>query len=452
MVSLTFFGGVREIGGNKILLEDKDAKVYLDFGQSFKFGEEYFHDWLQPRSAHGLEVYFEFNLIPKIKKLYSKSMLELTDLKYEPSDVDGVIISHSHSDHANHLRFLDENIPIYMGHGTYRVMEIYRNVYPQFSGLGEHKNMRFFKSGDKIKIKHLEIEPIHVDHSVPGAYGFIIKTSKGNLVYTGDLRLHGPQAKMSEEFIMKAKQAKPYALISEGTRMATEQEHNHTEAEVEEKVDKIISASNGLVFTYFSMSNVDRFLSVYRAAIKNKRRMVIDSRFAHILDGLKEKVPALPDVMEDKNLLVYFKRCKSGTYCESDYYNYERKYMPRMIKADEIAKKQKEFVMHMSFNKLMELVYIQPKDADYIYSSSEHFLEGEENEEERKVLENWMEHFGVKFHKAHCSGHASRSDIIRMVKEINPETLIPVHTMDAGDFKGVHTKILAPKKEERIEL
>lgn len=35
MTSLTFFGGVNEIGGNKILVED-DANLFLDFGVVFK--------------------------------------------------------------------------------------------------------------------------------------------------------------------------------------------------------------------------------------------------------------------------------------------------------------------------------------------------------------------------------------------------------------------------------
>jgi ribonuclease J len=35
MVKLTFYGGVNEIGGNKILLEDKKTRIILDFGQSF---------------------------------------------------------------------------------------------------------------------------------------------------------------------------------------------------------------------------------------------------------------------------------------------------------------------------------------------------------------------------------------------------------------------------------
>ena len=42
MVSLTFHGGVDEIGGNKILLKDRDAKVWLDNGARFGSGGEGF--------------------------------------------------------------------------------------------------------------------------------------------------------------------------------------------------------------------------------------------------------------------------------------------------------------------------------------------------------------------------------------------------------------------------
>jgi len=40
MAALTFFGGAGEIGGNKILLEDEGVKIYLDFGESFDFGDK----------------------------------------------------------------------------------------------------------------------------------------------------------------------------------------------------------------------------------------------------------------------------------------------------------------------------------------------------------------------------------------------------------------------------
>ena len=46
VTSLTFYGGVNEIGGNKILLEDKDTKVFLDFGKSFSRRARYFEEYL----------------------------------------------------------------------------------------------------------------------------------------------------------------------------------------------------------------------------------------------------------------------------------------------------------------------------------------------------------------------------------------------------------------------
>jgi len=42
MTSITCFGGVNEIGGNKILVEDKKTRIFLDFGQSFSLLDNYF--------------------------------------------------------------------------------------------------------------------------------------------------------------------------------------------------------------------------------------------------------------------------------------------------------------------------------------------------------------------------------------------------------------------------
>ncbi|MBS3101842.1 MBL fold metallo-hydrolase [Candidatus Woesearchaeota archaeon] len=451
-MNLTFYGGANEIGGNKILLQDKGAKIYLDFGESFDFGEDFFYEYLAPRTANGLEVYFEFGLVPKIPKLYSKDMLKLTNLKYEKPDIDAIFISHSHSDHVGHLPFVDEEIPIFIGHGTHKVIEAYHKLYPQLFSIGEHNNINLFKSGDKIKIKHLVIEPIHVEHSVPGAYGFIVQTSKGAIVYTGDLRMHGPMSEMTMEFIEKANKSNPIALLCEGTRMSHETEHNFTEKEVEERIDKIIKESKGLVLGYFSMVNIDRFMSFYNAAVKNKRILVIDTRLAYVIDNLKEKIKVLPDVRKDKNIRIYFRLSKSCTFSEKDYNIWEREYMDKMITYKEIAKNPKNYVMHLGFYRLIELVYLRPKNADFIYSSSEHFYEGEENEEQRKVWENWMSHFKIKFHKAHCSGHASKQDIIEIVRKINPKLLIPIHTQNAEEFKKFHSNVKIPEKGVELNV
>jgi hypothetical protein len=54
LTNLTFYGAVNEIGGNKILLEDIDSKLFLDFGMSFGTASKYFSEFLQPRKCSGL--------------------------------------------------------------------------------------------------------------------------------------------------------------------------------------------------------------------------------------------------------------------------------------------------------------------------------------------------------------------------------------------------------------
>jgi mRNA degradation ribonuclease J1/J2 len=91
-------------------------------------------------------------------------------------------------------------------------------------------------------------------------------------------------------------------------------------------------------------------------------------------------------------------------------------------------------------------------NADYIFSSSEHFLEGEENREQRTVLDNWLNHFKITLHKAHCSGHASKRDLKYAIRKIAPEILIPVHTRNAAEFGKIHDKVIIPKKGDRVEV
>jgi ribonuclease J len=103
IVKLTFYGGVNEIGGNKILLQDKKTRVLFDFGQSFTFGSEFFTSWLQPRGLNGLGDYFEFKLLPKISGLYFKEMLTSTNLAYAEPEIDCVFFSHATSLVAVHF-------------------------------------------------------------------------------------------------------------------------------------------------------------------------------------------------------------------------------------------------------------------------------------------------------------------------------------------------------------
>lgn len=453
MVRLTFYGGAGEIGGTKILLQDRNTKVFLDFGENFSRGDEYAYDYLKVQNAHGLSGLFEFDLMPRIPRIFSEEALRVADMNYEKSDIDGIIISHSHSDHISDIKYVDPEIPIHIGHGTLEIVNLYHDMYGQLFNIGVHNDIRTFKSGALVGIKDISFEPVHVEHSVPGAYGFIIEASGGPIVYTGDLRMHGPRSDMTHDFIDRAAKSKPHILLIEGTNMGKESDHNFTEEGVKKEVERIMSEAKGTVFTYFPMTNVDRFMTMYNAAVKNDRILVVDTNLGYYVNKIRSKLKIMPDLMSDAHMMVYFPPKKSCTFCEDDYYFKDDKaLLPKMVNYLDIQKSPDKYVMHMTFNKLGELVHIKPKDADFIYSSSEHFYEGEDNEEQRKVWENWMKHFGISFHKAHCSGHASKDDIATMVERISPEIVIPVHTTVPDEFGKMHGNVMSPKKGETMDL
>lgn len=68
VTGLTFYGGVNEIGGNKILLEDKDTRVFLDFGKSFSRRAKFFEEHINPRVANGIEDYLTMGLLPLLRR------------------------------------------------------------------------------------------------------------------------------------------------------------------------------------------------------------------------------------------------------------------------------------------------------------------------------------------------------------------------------------------------
>jgi len=303
-LNLTFYGGVREIGGNKILLEDGANRIFLDFGKSFTQFNKYYGGYLTPRTVNAIGDYIEFDIIPPIKGLYKSELLQGTHIPESKPTVDGVFLSHPHIDHIGCLSFLDENIPVYCGEIAKLIIDAIEES-TMGNSFGEH-DFRTFHTGDRIKVGSFEIEPVHVDHSVPGAYGFIIHTSKGAVVYTGDLRIHGIRKDMTEDFITRAKKSNPLILITEATRvLPNDTRQNFGEEGVYDEIKKIISETNKLVIATFYGRDLDRFKTFYKIAKETKRKFVISMRLAYLLHKVKEDDRfSIPDVFNDEVLLV----------------------------------------------------------------------------------------------------------------------------------------------------
>ena len=86
------------------------TQIFLDFGKSFNKYSKCFEDYLKPRTSNGIVDFIEMGLIPRINGLYRYDLLEMGKMKGSEVDIDTVILSHAHADHANHVSFLHEDI------------------------------------------------------------------------------------------------------------------------------------------------------------------------------------------------------------------------------------------------------------------------------------------------------------------------------------------------------
>ncbi len=447
MVSLTCFGGLNEIGGNKILVETEKERFFLDFGQSFSLLDDFFvpEAFLAPRSRFGLRDYFAFNLIPKLEGLYSREAIEKTDLEFKKPEFDAVILSHPHFDHVAHIKHLHPEIPVFLGETAKTILDsVQETTTNKF--FTEESVTQTFRSGKKFAVGETIIHPVHVDHSVPGAYAFIIEAKNAVIAYSGDLRKHGPRADMTQEFIEKAKEFKPDVLIIEGTRVAEKEvRKNHSEEFVEQESKKIAEKEKRLILAMRYPKDLDRFKTFYSIAKQTGRELIISLKTAHLLLSLKDDPMKLPDPCNDEAIKVYAREMKT-------YKKWEKCLLSKCVDSNYVASHQNECILELDFFQLTELIDVQPKGGACIHSMSEPFEEDPISQVSDQVLHNWTDAFNFSYHQLHASGHASMQEILEFVKQINPKKVLPVHTHAPELFKKSGVEAIQAEKGKKIEF
>lgn len=445
MVKITFYGGVEgEIGGNIILLEDEkaDAKIFLDFGINYKLRSEFFEEpFFIPKS---LEDLLKIKAIPNLP-IYKENFSE--DIR-----IDAVFISHAHTDHYRYISILNRSIPIYLGETSSIIINCFSKMKkPKFEDDFTGIDFRTFRTGKIIKINGLEIEPIHCDHSIVGAYGFIIHTSEGALAYTGDFRMHGIRADLTYDFINKLEENKVKNIICEGTNLMDF--HPITEKEVADKIDIIIKKAKKLVLIDASFVDIDRIRAIYEVAKKNNRKLVLSEKQAFYLYNLMEdRKLNVPNIINDENIFVYIKE-------KTRYDKWEKSLQlalkNKIIGNKEIKEKPEEYVFTGSFYSLRELTEIEPPSASiYILSTSEPFTEEREMSYEKLI--NWLDYYGIPMYHTHASGHVGPLQIQEIMERIKPKNVFPIHTEYPNLFSKFISKfsekVILPKKGVKYNM
>ena len=493
MTDITFHGGVNDIGGNKFLVESKDTKVFMDFGMSFSQEGQFFSQFLGPRTSNSLNDLFELGILPKIKGLYRRDYAKHMDFDgTEDTEIDAVLLTHAHVDHCAYIPYLREDIPIYCSEESKLIMQnfdetgsdqyhtakqrfqIYENSRGQISRasgdrVAAPRRIEVFESEKNFNIDSIEVEPLPVDHSIPGVHAFILHTADGSIGNTADLRFHGRRKDDTEKFVQRCAESDLDVLLCEGTRV--DAPPSITEYDVEEKISDIVNNTRGLAICGYPVRDLDRLLSFYIAAKNTNRDLVIDMKQAYLLklfsesENLKGKYPG----PTDQNIKVYIQRGSWGlidkdleTFTErqlyADYGLWQREFLdyPNAVDYRDIARNQKQYIFYCSDFRLQDLIDVKPSEGStYIRSLTEPFNTEMEIKEDQ--VKNWFVHFGVlkrdqDWHKIHVSGHGDGEQIKHVVENTNAKSLIPIHTVADEYHKKWHSNVTSVNQHQKHTL
>jgi len=422
MAELVFFGGVNEIGGNKILLSDKETSIFLDFGQNFEKENSFFrYPYLAPREEKHL---LSLNILPAIPGIYKNDTEQNLRVK-------GVLISHGHADHANYVRYLKSEIDLYCGELTREIIIARDLSSPTHSAeyaiakLTQKRGEEVFYKINPLttrkaqKIGSMEVKALETDHSIPGSCGYLITGSGFSLAYTGDLRFHGPRKQASYEFVEEAAKSKPDGLIIEGTNIVNARVN--TESDVHTKAEELVSKSQNLILVSFSLADFDRLNTFYEIAKKTGRKLVIPIKLAFMINRLSNKMKTIN--LDDPDVYIYCR--EKGTT-----YEWEKEVLNKYSNVKsciDVEKEQEKLLMAASFYDMNEMCEIKPRTGSlFIESQSEPF--NEEMELDHDKLLNWLDCYGLPLYNIHSSGHAFPHQLKEAIATISPKKVFLVHT------------------------
>jgi ribonuclease J len=420
-----FFGGVKEIGGNIILIEDKSEGIVLDFGRRFKSNNTFFNSTISGRAPEGMGDYINMGEFPPFKKFYSAIGENYRTLDV---DINGVFFSHAHLDHIGNINLINDSIPKYMSTDSYSVLKF----FVQYGDI-ERMPLNVKIIDDPVKFGSFEIRPFFVDHDVTGAVSYIIETPKGIVVYTGDIYFKGAQKERSYEFVKYIKSLKPYILITEGTRIGWGGISSLTEDEIQQEVKECERIFRGLIIGNLYEPHLTRIMSFYKIARDLKRKFVVSENYAFALSAIADGGNLIAqEIIGSDNTFIYSSKNSLETWEES--------YKGKFITPEDVRRDQDNIILLLSFRNIPEMIDIKPgKNAIYIQSGGEPITSIDA--ENAKILENWVSHFKMPYFKIHSPGHASEVEILKMAKEINPQILLPIHTQIPERFETVSSNV-----------
>ncbi len=384
-VKIGFLGGLNEVGKNMTVYEYEEDMILVDCGMSFPDPDMLGVDLVIP------DFTYVENNIDKIK---------------------GILITHGHEDHIGGLPYLlkSANIPVYATKLTIGLIS---------GKLKEHEllssaNLNVISSGDKVKLGKFTVEAIHVNHSIPDAVAYAIKTKAGTIVQMGDFKIDNTPidgevinlnrfAQIGDEGVL--------CMLSDSTN-AERPGYTESERKVGESFENLFrKAGDRRILVATFASNIHRVQQIIDVAQSLGRKVALSGRslenvvaigselgYLNVPDGVLISIDMIRQYTPDQLVLI-----TTGSQGEP------MSALARMSSSDH------------------RKVMITPND--YVIISAQPIPGNEKTVS--KVINDLMglgaEVVYEKMYDVHVSGHACQEELKLLMGILKPKYFIPVH-------------------------
>jgi ribonuclease J len=390
--------GAKEIGGTCIEIESQGKRLVLDIGQPL--------DCPDPATA----------TLPAVR-----------GFKEPDPSLLGVLLSHPHQDHYGLARRLPDSTTFLMGASAERILRAAADFTP--SG-ATFKRVLHLRNKIPIHLGPFTITPYLVDHSAYDAYAVLIEADGKRLFYTGDLRGHGRKAKLFDELVDHPP-PNIDILLMEGTTLQREftEKGFKTEKDLELELAKLFKETRGMPLVWCSGQNIDRLVTVFRAAKRANRRLIMDMYTAHILKAIGGK--SIPQAYWPQ-VRVYLPHFAKQRIKRREQFELPKCYAPYRIYPKDLAAVTFNSVMLFRDTMMIDVEEANCLDGScLVYSMWDGYLK----EEKMKPFLKWLDQRNIKLHKRHTSGHASVSDLLRLRNAFASAVAVPVHCAEPELFE-----------------
>jgi ribonuclease J len=381
-VSVTFLGGLGEIGRNCAALEIDGKIALIDVG--LMFPEE---DML------GVDLVF-----PDWSWLVERSR-----------DVSFVVLTHGHEDHMGALAYFlrDIQVPVYGTELSVRMAE------GRIEEVGVEAELRTIRQKEWVTQGPFKFMLIPVSHSVPDASAIAFDTPEGIVLHSGDFKLDPTpiDGRPTDLPALGALGRRGVRLLLADSTNAEKDGFEPSESSVGQPITDVISDAPGRVIAACFSSHVHRVQQIANAGVAAGRTIAFFGRSMHRYTSLAADLGMLEvpdDSVVDIKVLA-------------DYPASQQLLITTGSQGEPFAALS---LMSQGRHKFVEL-----NDTDTVLISAKP-IPGNETAVS-KVISNLMRRGARVVHgrnsHVHVSGHAAREELLTFLNLVRPRAFVPVH-------------------------